>query len=196
MVRASRGLNYFASIPQFASHYPMRMLIICPYSSIRARHKSNSFALWYPQKFNFVEKQHWCSKSHPIVFTLPLAGTHGIHPQVGVHLIGAHSRVWVNELWHSHRPDARVQSQKAEVSDEKPNPSRIQHPPHVQCKVSRRDGGKLDWAKRKKVPPSFVGPMCDYSNRWRVKVGLQSAGGRLASPKCWRSEDVDALHHI
>lgn len=171
----------------------MRMLIICSYSSIRARHKSNSFALWCPQKFNVVENQHWVS---PDRLHTP-ARRYSWHPPTGSGSShwGTFPRVSKRALA---QPSPWRESPAAESRGVRRETKSIADTASTTCPVQSVEARwrNIRLGKTQKVPPSFVGPMCDYSNRWRVKVGLQSAGGRLASPKCWRSEDLDALHHI
>lgn len=59
---------------------------------------------------------------------LPRTRAHGIHPQVGVHVIGADPRVGVDDM----RQDPRLVLHPHCRARHEPDPPWKQHPPHVQ----------------------------------------------------------------
>lgn len=73
-------------------------------------------------------------QTHLVGFTLAHAGAHGVHPQVRVQLVRTHTCMRVHHFGHGHghrSHTVRVKEQSAAVSQQKPDPSRKQHPPHV-----------------------------------------------------------------
>lgn len=73
-------------------------------------------------------------QTHLVGITLAHAGAHGVHPQVRVQLVRTHTCMRVHHFGHGHghrSHTVRVKEQSAAVSQQKPDPSREQHPPHV-----------------------------------------------------------------
>lgn len=102
------------------------------------------------------EMLEWSSWTHLVGLALSRAGAHGIHPQVRVHLVRTHSRMRINHFGqsHWHRSRAQVQTQDAEVSEQKPNPSGKQHPPHIHTiKKSFRKRKRSRGRKATQSPP-------------------------------------------
>ena len=69
------------------------------------------------------------------MFTLSGASAHRVHPEVGVHLVGADAGVRGGSA--GHRRGAGVRP-RAEVRQE-PYPPREQHPPHGQREAERSE---------------------------------------------------------
>jgi len=64
-----------------------------------------------------------------VVFTLPSAGAHRVHPEVGVHLVGADAGVCPG----GHGRGSGVHRRPGgEERQREPYPPREQHPPHGQ----------------------------------------------------------------
>ena len=76
-----------------------------------------------------TKKRFRISSWHYLIrFTLSRAGAHCIHPQVGVHVIGADPGVWIGDMWHNFdlvlHPHCHTRQE--------PDPPWKQHPPHLQ----------------------------------------------------------------
>lgn len=102
------------------------------------------------------EMLEWSSWTHLVGLALSRAGAHGIHPQVRVHLVRTHSRMRINHFGqsHWHRSRAQVQTRDAKVSEQKPNPSGKQHPPHIHTiKKSFRKRKRSRGRKATQSPP-------------------------------------------
>lgn len=62
-----------------------------------------------------------------IGLTLPRARAHGVHPQVGVHVIGADARMRVGDVRQRSQPVLRPQQH----ARQEPDGARKQRPPHL-----------------------------------------------------------------